>query len=380
MKTLSHKIISFILSSGITRDLANEAEVQDLQELTLPNESPITSTKDNWVVIAPYGDHGHADGMQRISRDDAQAMVNEFNSPFNLVARVMGLPWYIGHPDHPAFKDRYKDTKAYGRIKQLKAGKDGLLANIRWNNAGKSLIRERAFHGHSPNWSARKDSSGRWRPVKLKSVGFTNENNLPVPPVLVANEKQQKGNKTMPQWLKEILLAGGFIKPGATEEQTKQGVSVMANEVTTLRTRIKQLEDEQETLANEQKDAGLTQERFDELGTSLANERKARAELVVNAAVEAGTVTPADKDARIQSLCDADDFDAEAQTLANEETKMKTKSSVKSAGSRSNKDVTAAQERRQLVNEKMSNEGLGYDAAWAGVKKDRPDLFEKTSE
>ena len=364
------------IKSKFTRDLANEAgETSDVQELTLPNESPIMSASENWHLIAPYGDHGHADGMQRITREDAVAMVNEFNSPLNLVARVVGLPWYIGHPDHPAFKDRYKDTRAYGRIKRLKAGKDGLLANVSWNNAGKGLIEERAFHGHSPNWSARKDGTGRWRPVKLKSVGFTNENNLPVPPVLVANEKQPKGKKQMPQWLKEILLAGGFIKPGASDEQTQAGAQAMANEVTTLRTRLTELEGERDTLANEQSEAKENKTRLGELETSLANERKGRAELVVDTAITAGQVIQGDRDARVKTLCDAEDFDAAAKALANEQVKLKTKSKVADAGKRSNKDLSHAQERRQFVNETMEKQGVSYDTAWASAKKDAPHLF-----
>jgi len=100
------------------------------------------------------------------------------------------LPWYIGHPDHPAFSDRYKDTRAYGRIKELEARDDGLWASVKFGNEGESLIADESFHGHSVNWFLREDpkQKGVWRPYKLKSVGFTNEPNIPVPPLTSANE------------------------------------------------------------------------------------------------------------------------------------------------------------------------------------------------
>jgi hypothetical protein len=100
----------------------------------------------------------------------------------------IGLPFYIGHPDHEAFKARYTDTKAYGRIKELEARDDGLYGNVKWSGAGKTMVNEEMFHGHSVNWRVRKDTDGNWRPFSIKSVGFTNEPNIPVMPITHANE------------------------------------------------------------------------------------------------------------------------------------------------------------------------------------------------
>lgn len=139
-------------------------------------------------MLAPYGDWPNAQGLQRFRKDDAVNIVNEFKSLASLPQRVLGLPWYVGHPDHDAFKADYKDKTAKGRIKKLEARDDGLWANVRWNDEGKSLIKAEAFHGHSVNWRMRQNG-GAWSPFSLKSVGFTNEPQIPVPPVLVANEK-----------------------------------------------------------------------------------------------------------------------------------------------------------------------------------------------
>ena len=159
------------------------------------------------VQLAPYGDWPHDGGMQRFTRDDAENVVREFNKVFlpnvnsgerrplvNPVA-LFGLPWYIGHPDHPAFRDRYTDTRAYGRIKSLDVGDDGLYANVVFNRIGKEAINESQFHGHSVNWRVKQDGDV-WRPFSIKSVGFTNEPNIPVSPVMHANEGAEKVGTT----------------------------------------------------------------------------------------------------------------------------------------------------------------------------------------
>lgn len=152
--------------------------------------SVATSDRMRWVCVAPYGDWPNKQGLQRFTKADAQAICNEFHSVLNTPQRILGAPWYVGHPDHPAFNERYKDTKAYGRIKKLEAREDGLWAGVRFNGDGEKLIADEAFHGHSVNWFLKQDDRDKraWRPFRLKSVGFTNEPNIPVNPVTTANE------------------------------------------------------------------------------------------------------------------------------------------------------------------------------------------------
>ena len=50
------------------------------------------------------------------------------------------------------------------------------------------MVNEEMFHGHSVNWRVRKDKDSNWRPYSIKSVGFTNEPNIAVPPITHANE------------------------------------------------------------------------------------------------------------------------------------------------------------------------------------------------
>ena len=170
--------------------IANEGQV-----IEFPNEFQIEKANEadpgsNWVMISPYGDWPHTGGIQRFTKQDANEIVKDFNGIVPKVMRMggLGVPFYIGHPDHEAFKTRYTDTKAYGRIKEMQARDDGLWGNVKWSSAGKLMVNEEMFHGHSVNWRVRKDKDGFWRPYSVKSVGFTNEPNINVPPITHANE------------------------------------------------------------------------------------------------------------------------------------------------------------------------------------------------
>lgn len=156
--------------------------------------APKDDTKIRWAMLAPFGDWPNKQGLQRVTKADAANIVADFEKPANVLKRKVGIPFYIGHPDHPDFKDRYKDTKAYGRIKEMEVRDDGLWAGIKFNGEGEQLIADEAFDGHSVNWFLRPDpkEKGVWRPFKVKSAGFTNEPNLPVPPITTANETQQE--------------------------------------------------------------------------------------------------------------------------------------------------------------------------------------------
>src|SRR6266550_3962998 len=138
--------------------------------------APKEETKIRWAMLAPFGDWPNKQGMQRVTREDAANIVSDFEKPTNVIKRKVGIPFYIGHPDHPDFKERYKDTKAYGRIKEMEVRDDGLWAGIKFNGDGERLIADEAFDGHSVNWFLRPDpkEKGIWRPFKVKSAGFTN--------------------------------------------------------------------------------------------------------------------------------------------------------------------------------------------------------------
>ncbi len=188
-------------------------------------QSANESDRLRWVCIAPYGDWPNAQGLQRFDQTDAKNLVNQFNGIINTPQRMLGLPWYIGHPDHPNFANKYKDTKAYGRIKQLEARNDGLYAGVKLNDDGEKILASEAFDGHSVNWFLKPDKSDKraFRPVRLKSVGWTNEPNISVPTFTTANEDANGNLKTV-----EDMLAGNELFQ--THKRKVSAFRAMANE------------------------------------------------------------------------------------------------------------------------------------------------------
>ena len=176
--------------AALETTIANEGMVIEFPKQFVCEKANEADPGSNWVMISPFGDWPHTGGIQRFTKDDANEIVKDFNGIVSKGMRAlgMGIPFYIGHPDHEAFKTRYTDTKAYGRIKELQARDDGLWGNVKWSSQGKLMVNEEMFHGHSVNWRVRKDSQGFWRPYSVKSVGFTNEPNINVPPITHANE------------------------------------------------------------------------------------------------------------------------------------------------------------------------------------------------
>lgn len=356
-------ILSFLPTLTPVCIAANETAPAGEDIIGAANELKI---EGDWVQLAPYGDWPNRDGLQRFQKPDAQNIVNEFGSLLATPSRLLGLPFYIGHPDHPAFKDRYKDTRAYGRIKKLEAREDGLFANVKWSSAGKDLIESEAFHGHSVNWAMRKEGSA-WRPFRLKSVGFTNEPGIPVAPITAANEKNDTMNRT-------ALIALLKLAADATDDQISAAISakdtaLAANEsnLTRLNQQVTDLTTEKGTLAG----------RVTTLETSFANERKAHAAILLDAALQSGRITAAE---RPQWETDfANEFTGAETKLKGLKPKLHTQSVTAGLGKVSTEARKSSQEIRDAVNERMTKTGESYDAAWLFVKREKPALFGTTS-
>ena len=186
MEQMQRQIANFANTAVAAGTILEQPTTLFANIFTAVNET----TKLRWVNIAPYGDWPNSQGMQRIQKADAVKMVNEFNSLIATPRKLLGLPWYIGHPDHPNFANKYKDTKSYGRIKQLEARDDGLYAGVKMNEDGEKILTNESFDGHSVNWYLKEDPKQKnvWRPFRVKSVGWTNEPNIPVPTMTTANE------------------------------------------------------------------------------------------------------------------------------------------------------------------------------------------------
>jgi hypothetical protein len=372
------------------------------------------------VQLAPYGDFLNIDAkghriIQRFQKSDAETIVNEFNSLMNTPQRLLGAPWYIGHPDHSRFKGIHIDTRAYGRIKKLEAGEDGLYANVRFGSAGKQLLDDEAFHGHSVNWGAipngHENGYRIFRPVSLKSVGFTNEPQIPVLPASLANADSAQGfdqplpgyavganpedndDMTIPPKLK--ILAGFKADEDVTIEQVIAALETKNQKYTSMsNTKIKIGDDEFEVIfANDasaalperitkiigesdknQKAAAKASEDLANAETARKAERKARATIVIDQLVKAGKIVTKDRDARIEDLCNAEDFDAKAKEFANAGVTVKTSAaSGKLAGKHAeltNDVATRQQKFNALMNERAQQfPNESYDDRFNAVSR-----------
>ena len=244
--------------------LANEAgSAADNKSITLflPNQltAPEAGT-EHWVQLSPFGDFGNRTGsarvIQRFRKEDAENICNAFNSPVRRFTQPFGMPFYIGHPDHPRFKGQpgHTDTASKGRGKEMVVRHDaacadcqafanakpdasgagdaapcqkhGLFVKVDWNEDGQHLLANQSFHGHSVNWSAipdgRENGVQIYRPVKVKSTGFTNEPNIPVAPASLANAAASDDEETPAQVIvppKLKLIAGFKEDQDVTMEQ-----------------------------------------------------------------------------------------------------------------------------------------------------------------
>ena len=262
-----------------------------------------TASKDNWVQLSPFGTFPNAQGIQKVEPADARAIANEFNSPTSVGVRALGLPFYVGHPDHPAFKQQYKDSSAKGRIKAIQCREDascgqckafvnqmdtepcpnhGLFGNVKWNDEGKQLIANQSFHGHSVNWRLRKVGA-EWHPFSLKSVGFTNEPCIPVAPITTANEKLPMSKPSSLMDYVNKCLGTKY----ATNEEAETGMQDFANSKRKLEDDHTALKGSFDALA--QKHAALAADHTDTMNKLSDITKKFGANELVMTALEAIT-------------------------------------------------------------------------------------------
>jgi hypothetical protein len=345
----------FLAFARPVRTAVNESSAAESEAVFASNEAK----KDgDWVQLSPFGDFDNAVGLQRFRKEDAQNVVNEFQSLLNTPARLLGLPWYIGHPDHEPMKQRYKDTKAYGRIKELAVRDDGLYGRVKFSEDGKKLVEAEAFHGHSVNWKMRKDGN-TWRPFSLKSVGFTNEPGIPAKPVTAANEKQ-----TDDTYMKrDALIKTLKLDANATDEQIETALTGL--QTTSAANEKKVIDITADLTAEKAKATTAT--------TEAANEKKERAKLLVAEGVRLGKLTKADEAGWLTKF--ESNFAEAANELQAAKPKINTTSKVAGLGQRNSTGVDRSQQIADAVNERMKSKGGDYHTNFIALKKEKPELF-----
>ncbi len=344
----------------------------DAEAIAFVNQIAVAA--DGWAQLAPFGDYpGQAmvrepDGtiktfpaIQRLDRAAADLMVARFKSPWNRLKRYFtGCPIYAGHPDAPAFANDYPDKSPKGMIVDLEARADGLFCKPVFTPEGSDLVENRKLRAFSAYWSAREISgqpgaAGRflklYRPDFLKSAGLTNHPNLPVH---LLNEAQPPSSAPVKkQIILDFLAAHGitFANDAADAD---------------IATAIHQLGDRLTARNGE----------FESLRTELANERLARIGALLDSAVAAGRITPAQRPDWAARL--GADFANAAADLIKLAPALKTTALTLDFGARK-AEIANTGERRDaleaLIRAEMAGNGGDYDRAFAAVQKANPALF-----
>ena len=379
MKTLIQILLALVVRPA--QQFANEAK-EAAASLFLANQ--FTPDKENWVQLSPFGDFANVDKnkkrvIQRFRKEDAEAICNEFNGVGRKVLQPLGMPFYVGHPDHPRFKGQpgHSDTAAKGRGKSMEVrhdpscqacsdfpnsgqpcGDHGLFVQMKWNPDGEHLIANEAFHGHSVNWSALPDGKENgvqiFRPIRVKSAGFTNEPAIPVTPASLANEEAEteenptKENMTIPPKLK--LIAGFKADDEVTMEQILEALEKahpLANEAAdaALAAANAEIAEVRASLASVQGIAETALANETAAKTARDNERRTAATFAVDGLVKSGHILTADREAKIEALVNAEDFIATAGEFANVAPVIKTKPLTTGLGTKNPSFVEGSRER-----------------------------------
>jgi phage I-like protein len=356
------------LVAGSMTGLANTAE----SAMSLVGLANKFESGEEWVQVAPYGDFPHSRGIQRVDRKAADAMVNHFSRLSSKLARRFGgLPFYIGHPDHPDHAKEFPDQRAYGWVNSLETREDGIYAKVEWSAPGKELLTNSHFKFLSPHWNADTSIEGGkkvLRPVELVSIGLTNKPNLPVNPL--ANEAE---NTTI--CMKELIIKLFGLANEATDEDIKTRLTAAAAAMTALANAQSELTTAKTSLSNEQGQRTTFENQF-------KAERRERCVLLVNEAIREGRVAPEKKDEWVTKL--EKDFEAGKTALANEVRSgraIKTEARTREQGGRRSGFANISDAREQfdaLVNEKV-RAGIDFDTAYNTVKKQKPELYKSMS-
>ncbi len=367
------KVIIVALANESPLSLVACADEHKVILVALANESPLSlvACANEFHVSAdkpiripygdyPYGTHKLPDGRvvfvtQRFDRAAAEAWLAALAN--EIAAGGLGIPIYHGHPDVDALGHKYPDKRAKGWGNSMTLGEDAAELFIAWNEEpGKG------FAYFSPYWVGPAiEQDGRnvlthmtgWKSIALTNVPNIKEFRLP-------NESAAGEEKPMNELLK-FLVALLKLDPSTTEEQARTAIQKLADDNTALKAAADAAKAEADSAKNAKS----------ETDTALANERRARIDLLLTQAVADGRVSPAGKPAWERNL--QGDFDAFAVALANEKPQIKTESVTdarrKAAGGDSVQGKIIA-----LVNEAKAK-GLDHDAAWRQVKTDHKELF-----
>lgn len=328
-----------------------------------------------WLKLADYGDWPHPSGLQRFTPSAAATMVRGFQSLWGrLRRRFGGVPMYVGHPDDPAFSGQsgHDDTRAYAWITSLEARDDGLYILPRWSEPGREMLRHAFYKFLSPRWQMRPLGDGTFEPVRLLSVGLTNNPNIPGEAIANQQPAQSAPAATpippediLPRLLEALELEAN-VAPEVMFSNVEQLVQA-ASDARSAQTESARFY----RLATDADTARQTAEQ------RVSEERSARLELMLDLAELRGHIPAAERSQWLEQL--QANFEDARLALANARVSstvvtppLTSRLALRRPGA-----VRQADSERllALVNERIARTGEDYATAFARAKREHSELF-----
>lgn len=362
-----------------------------------------------WLPI-PYADVPYdRDGIRGIQRLDpaiAATLAANWNAAMATDPRgAAGMPLYVGHPDYHANAAAREawvrdQPPASGWIREMRATPNALEMRVDWTKAGAGLVTDRVYRFFSPYFLSELINTEHgikiYAPRTIKSAGLTNTPNWPMPPMVnAANTTGGYEDGTNMNLLQRLIALLGD-EAIATDDDVVSAVQKMIEAIKTLRESVDArwaAEDAaRQALPNAGDTFALASGCIAHFGT-LAETLNARADLVdpltgelatlrgdfarhlVGDAVSRGALLQDHAAARIADMVNAGDaFGTKAKELASLPKLMKTAATATDTAARNTDAVERRQQVLDLVHAEM-DKGLGYDPAFARVRKQNPALF-----
>ncbi|MGE9294129.1 MAG: phage protease [Puniceicoccales bacterium] len=345
-----------------------------------------------WLKLADYGDWPHPRGIQRLSRQAAATMCEYFKSLRGRLARRFGgLPVYIGHPDDPGFAGQsgHGDTRAYAWISDMQDRDDGLYVLPRWSQAGRELLGNAVYKFLSPRWGMRHLEGDLYEPVRLISIGLTNQPNIPGEAIANASTYPTSDTFTDDSSNCTVNLNEQDTRPvEALDILDLLGVNPEGDwrsACLEMAANARRWVQEGENLSSDSEELSNENERFYRLANehekareqaeeNFANERRARISLLIDHALLRGRILPHERESWESGL--EADFEGGLRDLCNTRFALHTQPRTGALGSR----APLVRKRRDflaLVNERVDSTGEDFTTAWSAMKRDRPELYDQ---
>ena len=212
-------------NAKMKKELGINADVCFGSAVALNWEAPEDGSTQVKVQLSPFGEFTLHDGgkrngtVQHCSKSAFEALVANW--------KASGSPDVLVDVDHASA--RGGSTEAAAWCNALEVDDNGLQGVFNLTPKGLELVKNRSYRFVSPGWTLSPDGT----PVSLCSVALTNRPNLPVEPVVNADEtggrdpddpNSRKDNPEMD--IKKLAVALGLSET-ATEEEVLAAIKAM---------------------------------------------------------------------------------------------------------------------------------------------------------